>query len=425
MITALQSTFHFLWEPLLDVPMPWQMSLVFAVALFLVPLIIFRLLPWLLLLIAKSVRILVTWISSVLLWCLGLVLSGLSNKRMPAVFYIVDDFLGALPNIMTAAESQLRSAVNKAYQKRWIFQYKGWYVSPLLISALWFTRPLVKGIPVVASGIDKTISTWCAFEHWSMTGEWKPSPLTCNRPQSPSTWHYTLKETEYRYRRDIVAYTQQITENPTDIEAHYSRAVRYLDLLDINLAYKGFTRTVEINPNHAPGYAGRGDVYLKLKDPDAALKEFTKAISVAPDYAPSYVGKGAVLRQKGSAKPALEAYEKAIELNSRYGQAYLERGMLRCEQFGDEDAAQKDYKTALDIFKEEGAQNRYDEVLEYMERLSVSYTVQQNDWLSKIAENQGVSVDQIIRANKAKYPSLLSNSDSISTGWTLDIPQCT
>ncbi|MCI5184023.1 MAG: LysM domain-containing protein [Candidatus Electrothrix sp. AW1] len=51
------------------------------------------------------------------------------------------------------------------------------------------------------------------------------------------------------------------------------------------------------------------------------------------------------------------------------------------------------------------------------------YTVRPDDYLIKIAHKYGVSVDDIVSANKRRYPSLAKNPDSILPGWRLKIPR--
>jgi len=51
------------------------------------------------------------------------------------------------------------------------------------------------------------------------------------------------------------------------------------------------------------------------------------------------------------------------------------------------------------------------------------YIVQRGDSLSRIAKRFGVSVEDLVAANKVKYPSLLTDPASIEVGWTLLIPK--
>jgi len=51
------------------------------------------------------------------------------------------------------------------------------------------------------------------------------------------------------------------------------------------------------------------------------------------------------------------------------------------------------------------------------------YVVQEGDSLSKIAKRFGVTVEDLIEANKARYPSLVTDRSIIEVGWELRIPR--
>jgi murein DD-endopeptidase MepM/ murein hydrolase activator NlpD len=51
-----------------------------------------------------------------------------------------------------------------------------------------------------------------------------------------------------------------------------------------------------------------------------------------------------------------------------------------------------------------------------------SYKIVSGDTLSKIAQRNGVSVQQLVDANKARYPTLATNPGAIQVGWSLTIP---
>lgn len=51
------------------------------------------------------------------------------------------------------------------------------------------------------------------------------------------------------------------------------------------------------------------------------------------------------------------------------------------------------------------------------------YVVQEGDSLSKIAKRFGITVEDLIEANKARYPSLVTDRSIIEVGWELRIPR--
>lgn len=52
-----------------------------------------------------------------------------------------------------------------------------------------------------------------------------------------------------------------------------------------------------------------------------------------------------------------------------------------------------------------------------------SYRIQSGDTLSKIAQRNGVSVQQLVDANKGRYPGLAQDASKIQVGWNLTIPR--
>lgn len=52
-----------------------------------------------------------------------------------------------------------------------------------------------------------------------------------------------------------------------------------------------------------------------------------------------------------------------------------------------------------------------------------SHRVVSGDTMSRIAQRHGVTVQQLVDANKARYPGLATNAGNIQVGWTLSIPR--
>lgn len=61
-------------------------------------------------------------------------------------------------------------------------------------------------------------------------------------------------------------------------------------------------------------------------------------------------------------------------------------------------------------------------VLDQPASADYSYTVKSGDSLTKIAAKQGVRLDALVAANKAKYPCLATNPTCLQIGWTVTIP---
>lgn len=52
-----------------------------------------------------------------------------------------------------------------------------------------------------------------------------------------------------------------------------------------------------------------------------------------------------------------------------------------------------------------------------------THRVASGDTMSRIAQRNGVTVQQLVDANKARYPQLATNAGNIQIGWTLSIPR--
>jgi|GEM_PF-2847612 len=432
MVNLLQPITRSIWEPLLAVSMPWQLLVVTLAFLFFTPLFLLRILPWLLTNLLKIILAIAEATAQLLLWCLGWIVQTIGGGgRTPPIINLVDDILAEIPLSIRKAKDSSAKLSATTYTKRWIFRKKILYTLPLLVIPMWFMRPWLGSITPVASLIDGTITFWCSFEHWAMTGQWAPSKLTCTYPDDPSPWSYTLKGKEYRYKREILEYTRTIETNSKDINAYYNRANRYLELDDMTSAIKDFTRTIDIDPKYVPGYTARGNTYLKLgiklgdrnRVKKFAYDDFKKSVEIDTKYAPGYVGRGDVNRYLGDKEAALKEYNKAIKLDSKYAPAYFNRGKLYCDRFGNQEAATQDYELAAKLFQEQGQDNRYKEVISFIRKFSI-YEVREGDGLTKIAQNYNVPEDSIISINQNTYPSIATNRDDIKVGWRLKIPVC-
>jgi tetratricopeptide (TPR) repeat protein len=162
-----------------------------------------------------------------------------------------------------------------------------------------------------------------------------------------------------------------------------------------------------------------------MNDNSSAFKEFSAATSVDPNYAPGYVGHGDVYQRGQDKEAALQEYRRAIQLDPNYAFAYARIGNLYYRNFDNREASIKEYKRAAEIFLRGGQINSYQEVSSILDELNryTVYTVERGDYLNKIAQRYGVSIQAIVSANRETYPSLVTNPDDIKVGWRLKIPQ--
>jgi tetratricopeptide (TPR) repeat protein len=272
---------------------------------------------------------------------------------------------------------------------------------------------------------DKSIKTWCSFEHWGMTGQWQPSNLTCSYPNLPSHWGNSFKFIEYRYKQKISDFTERLKQKPGDAELLVHRANVFFKIEEYRFAFKDFNKALDFNGPYAPAYVGKGNFYLVHRDIKKAFIEFSKARQTDPNYAPAYVGLGDVYRRQNDKQTALEQYQKAYQLNPQYAPLYDSRGELQCYSFGNQVEAIRDYKKAEKIYRSQDDLVNALRVRQVISKLdTLLYKVRQGDTLSKIAAQFNTSVQKLASFNSDLYPSLSNDPDSIETGWEIRIPAC-
>ena len=426
MISWLQLVLRSFWGGLIYVPMPWQAVVATALFMFFLPLLLLRLIPWLTAKTLQFVFLVVYGITYGLFWLSHQAESFQQRNSSEAIDFLrgVEGFLQGLLRILEKIKDAGEQLEKNAFQRRWLMGKKSLYLTPLVILPLWFVRPWLEFLPGVASLTDKSIETWCSLEHWSMTGQWQASALTCNYPNRASRWDNSFKFIEYQNKQRISDLTGQLNQKLGDTGLFVSRANAFFDIEEYNLAFKDFNRALDLNKSYSPAYVGKGKVYLVLGDFDKAFMEFSEARRKDPQYAPAYVGRGDVYRRKNDKDAALAEYQKAYQLNPQYAPTYYSRGELQCYSFGNQVEAVKDYSRAEEIYRSQGDLVNTWKVKQSINKLDSLYKIQEGDTLDKIAERFNTSVQEIASVNSDKYTSLATNPDSIKAGWEIRIPVC-
>lgn len=422
----LQIILRNIWGGLIYLPMPWQAIVTITLLMLLLPLLLLRLIPWL---IARALQLIFLLAHGIVftLFYLFYQIETLSQKigNGNADFLQgIEQFLRGLLRLLEKTKEVCQKIEERAFQYKWILGKKSLYLLPLIILPFWFLRPWLEFAPELSSLIDKSIETWCSFEHWGMTGQWQPSALTCSYPNRPSRWDNSFKFIEYQNKQRISDFTEQLNQRPGNPELLINRANAFFNIEEYNLAFKDFNKVLDLNGSYAPAHVGKGKVYLVLGDVDRAFIEFNKARQKDPKYAPAYVGRGDVYRRKNDKQAALAEYQKAYQLNQQYAPIYYSRGDLQCYSFGNQVEAVKDYNRAEEIYRSQGDLVNAWKVKQSLSKLDTLYKIQQGDTLNQIAERFNTSAQEIASVNSDKYASLTTNPDSIKTGWEIRIPVC-
>lgn len=455
----MQFLFQKMWELLLPIPMPWQIILIFFLAMPFVPWLMLRCLPWILVKLLQVLVIFTEFIVQSFCFLEYKITQNIRKRKQkpPEILYILSDVLVGSVRIAQFFKINSERLYLTMSDIPWILRQKGWYTLPVIFLPIWFVFPHLNNSSLTIL-INSGVTWWCSLEHWAMTSKWTPSNLTCRYPNSPPRWDTFLKAKEYKLKKEIREYTRKIELQTSSSTTYYNRGNTYLNIENIDAAYQDYTSSVKITPTFAPGYVGRGNIYLIKKDKSGAFKEYTKAISVdskyAPGYsgrgdvylamnenslafkeystsinlnskyAPGYVGRGDVYQKVRDKEAALQEYRKAIDIDPKYGIAYKRMGNLYYRNFGDFEAAIEKYERAASLFLRSGKINSYNEVTNILNQLNsyIIYTVKRGDSLSKIAENHDVFMQTIISVNKKTYPKLVENPSDLEIGWKLRIP---
>ena len=104
----------------------------------------------------------------------------------------------------------------------------------------------------------------------------------------------------------------------------------------------------------AATYVNRGILSMALEEYGSALGDFDAAMVLHPEYGAIYVNRGNVFFIQDRYVSAIAEYTKAVAVEmDEYQVAYLNRGMAH-EILGDLEAAEADYRRALELAPEWG-----------------------------------------------------------------------
>ena len=177
---------------------------------------------------------------------------------------------------------------------------------------------------------------------------------------------YAVPATDNTYL--IEKYTEEIRQNPKDVEAYFSRGLIY-NGNDDKKAIEDFSMCIRLEPGNVRGYLHRGIAYRNDAQYTNAVKDFDKAISMDPKNATIYMNRGyayhlakdydkaradynTVLKINPGQDPELK---KAIENMKKLGIAVeglenITLGSYAYHGLGLVDYAQKNYQSALENF---------------------------------------------------------------------------
>ena len=102
-------------------------------------------------------------------------------------------------------------------------------------------------------------------------------------------------------------------------------------------------------------------------DRKGAIADYTEAIRIDPNYFQAYYQRGMSKRMLEDYQGAINDFLEAIRINPSYADAHKSCGMVKIAMGGDDEAASNYLRKALELFKAQGEESKYQEVLEKIE----------------------------------------------------------
>jgi hypothetical protein len=175
MIELLQTSLRVIWEPLLQIPMPWRMLLVLLVSIAIVSWLSLRGFPWLFKKLSQVGLKSANFIADILLlpenWISQKVRQ--KGKNPPAILhwigFSISGIVYAAHQIERSADKLFISAQNK---KRWLPKKRTFCLVSIIFLMTGVIRPFL-GETAVAKSIDSGMEGWDSLEEWILTGQWR------------------------------------------------------------------------------------------------------------------------------------------------------------------------------------------------------------------------------------------------------------
>ena len=161
------------------------------------------------------------------------------------------------------------------------------------------------------------------------------------------------------YSKALENYNKAIELNPNKADYYRTRAFIYsYNLVNLEQALADYSKIIELNQSET-AYSDRGNLYKRLKNYDAAIDDYNQALRIDPNNNFLYVSLALAYDDLKDYGKAVECYTKAINLGGG-GLYYHWRGETY-EKLNDNKKATADYKSAVEAFTKEIAEEPLDE----------------------------------------------------------------
>jgi tetratricopeptide (TPR) repeat protein len=147
-----------------------------------------------------------------------------------------------------------------------------------------------------------------------------------------------------------------------------NRGLARMNQGDFAAAQALFNQAVQINPSYAPVYNNRAMVHVLMGELDAAIQDYTISLKVSPGNADVYVNRGLAYASADRTAEAIADYTAALQIDSRNAQAYHARGGAYLS-LSNRAAARTDFQRACALYRQQGNQQSYAELQDFMGQL--------------------------------------------------------
>jgi tetratricopeptide (TPR) repeat protein len=138
----------------------------------------------------------------------------------------------------------------------------------------------------------------------------------------------------------LLAFSQAVEQEPTNLIAYTSRGGTKLELLDFNGARLDYEKVLQLAPTNEAGILGCGFCKYGLKDFRGAEADFTRVINVTTNDSRVYRCRGLARANLRKFDAAADDFSKAIELTAYDAELFRNRAMV--------EGMQTDYESALE-----------------------------------------------------------------------------
>lgn len=156
--------------------------------------------------------------------------------------------------------------------------------------------------------------------------------------------------------------------NPKSAEEFYVRGLIRADNGNSKDAVADYTTALTMNPNHTLAYFHRGIARYQMGYKQKAIADYNQTIRLKPNNPMVYYNRGIARYSLGDKQGAIADYNRVIRFDSKDARAYYKRGIARFT-LKDKQRAIEDFLKSAELFRQQGNDKFYQNVLENIREL--------------------------------------------------------